>query len=360
MIFRQRAALWHASCSSNFRRFPKGPHKEKQNKNENLTMKKTTLTLLTAAFAVVATHAQTDTGASAGERALDVVRSGEISAGRAPAAPTFSPTATEGKSTAAVEQTEAEKWWSVNAGTGWDSLYMFRGVNVLGNGNGIYWMNAGVGVSPWANGTFTANFWYGVGSWWNGANRHQPYGEIDVTVGYAHEFGPLTLSAGWAYYHFTNIEDSNRNTPTNQNEIYFGASYDIELGKVTITPNSTFYYNIGPQWGTAGGLASGGSSYWSLGLNSKIPVAFDGAVSLAPYTQFNLNFRFNTRTPESTPFNGGNNWQSGIALPIQFTSWFNVSPYVAYSWTWQNLQGPFGNATDVNTWWCGVSANFSY
>lgn len=323
-------------------------------------MKKTTLALLAAAFAAAVAHAQTDTGSSAGERALDEARSGEVSSGGTAAPASTTVAVSDGKKTVAVEETEAEKWWSVNASTGWDSLYMFRGVNVLGNGNGIYWMNAGLGVSPWANGTFTANFWYGVGSWWNGANQHQPYGEIDVTLGYSHEFGPLTLSTGWVYYHFPNITDINGNTPTNQNEIYFGASYKIELGKVTLTPNSTFYYNLGPEWGKAGGLANGGSSYWSFGLNSSIPVAFKGAVSLAPYTQFNLNFRFNNQAPAFTPFNGGNNWQSGIALPVQFTSWFSVSPYVAYSWTWQNLQSPFGGATDVNTWWAGVSANFTY
>ncbi|MBU3664559.1 MAG: hypothetical protein FGM15_01595 [Chthoniobacterales bacterium] len=325
-------------------------------------MKKTTLVLL-GLFAAAAAHAQTETGTSAGERALDESRSGAISSAGTPAAPASTTVAvTDGKSTAVVEETEADKWWSVNAGTGWDSLYMFRGVNVLGNGNGIYWLNAGLGVSPWENGTFTANFWYGVGSWWNGANAHQPYGEIDVTLGYAHEFGPLTLSAGWIYYSFPNVADVNGNTPTSQNEIYFGAAYEIELGKVTITPNSTFYYNLGPEWGKAGGLINGGSSYWSFGLSSSIPLAYDGAVSLAPYTQFNLNFRFNQRANPLTPFSGGNNWQSGIALPIQFTSWFSVSPYVAYSWTWQNLASPFGGVqpTSANTWWGGISANFSY
>jgi hypothetical protein len=266
---------------------------------------------------------------------------------------------------------EEDKWWSVNASTGWDSLYMFRGVNVLGYGNGLYWLGAGIGVSPWENGTFTANVWYGVGSWWNGANRQQPYGELDVTVGYAHTFGALTLSTGWINYYFPNVPASTAvgGATTSQNEIYFGASYAIEVGDITITPNTTYYYNLGPQWGSGGGLANGGSSYWSLGLNSSIPVAYDGAVSLAPYTQFNLNFRFNQRAggdvtaPTVTPFSAGNNWQSGVALPIQFTSWFSVSPYIAYSWTWQNLASPFYpgvSSTSPSTWWGGVSANFTF
>ena len=134
-------------------------------------MKKIIALIAGALLAAPLAHAQTDTGTSAGERALDEARSGVASA----VGPAQSnATASSGKSVA-VEETEADKWWSLNASTGWDSLYMFRGVNVLGNGNGIYWLGAGLGASPWENGTFTANVWYGVGSWWNGANAQQRY-----------------------------------------------------------------------------------------------------------------------------------------------------------------------------------------
>jgi hypothetical protein len=30
-----------------------------------------------------------------------------------------------------VKEEEAHKWWGAELSTGWDSLYMFRGVNVL-------------------------------------------------------------------------------------------------------------------------------------------------------------------------------------------------------------------------------------
>ncbi len=317
--------------------------------------------MLGALLAVPLAQAQVETGTSGVAQSLDEARSGAISAGR---------TQTENVSVAAgqvgskevVVVEEEDKWWSVNASTGWDSLYMFRGVNVLGNGNGIYWLNAGLGIVPWENGEFTANFWYGVGSWWNGANTQTTYGELDVSVGYSHSFGPLTLSTGWIYYYFPNSPDAFDNIPTSQNEIYFGAAYDIEVGSVTLTPNTTYYYNLGPEWGQAGGFANGGSSYWNFGLSANVPVAYDGAVALAPYSQFGLNFGFNNRAATGNGFIGGNNWQTGVALPIQFASWFSVSPYVAYSYQWANLQS-FGTAqatTDVNTWWCGISANFSF
>ena len=95
-----------------------------------------------------------------------------------------------------------------------------------------------------------------------------------------------------------------------------------------------------------------------------MPVAYDGAVSLAPYSQFGLNFGFNNRATTAAGFRGGNNWQTGLALPVQFTSWFSVSPYIAYSYQWQNLPtyADPGNPleTAVNTFWGGISANFSF
>jgi len=299
--------------------------------------------LLTAPLAM----AQVETGTSAGAQALDRARSAPISAGRAPT--TVSVTdykSVGGKDIVVIE--EDDKWWSVNASTGWDSLYMFRGVNVLGNGNGLYWLGADIGISPWEGGTITPGVWYGVGSHYNYANTGNAYGELDVFVDFTQEFGNLALSVGWIYYWYPTTSEA-------QNEIYFGLAYDIEVGAVTITPNTTYYYNLGPELGTPGGVVNGGASWWQFGLDLSIPVAYDGAVSLEPYTVFGLNFGFNNNNFGNNRFNGGNNWETGIALPIQFTSWFGLSPYVAYSYQWQQLAG-----TAVNTWWAGVSANFSF
>jgi hypothetical protein len=324
-------------------------------------MKKIIALFVGSLLAVPLAQAQTETGTSAGARALDQARSGAISAGRAPTTVSVTDYKTaSGKEVTVIE--EEDKWWSVNASTGWDSLYMFRGVNVLGNGNGIYWLGGDVGVTPWTDGSITAGVWYGVGSWWNGANAQTRYGELNVFADYTHTFGNLALSVGWVYYYFPNTQDANGNIPTHQNEIYFGAAYDIEIGSVTITPNTTYYYNVGPEFGMTGGFAPGGSSYWVLGLDASVPVAYDGAVSLEPYTQFGVNFGFNFNNFGNNRFNGGNNWQTGVALPIQFTSWFGISPYVAYSYQWQQLPsfGANQGATAINTWWAGVSANFSF
>lgn len=326
-------------------------------------MKKIIALIASALLAAPLAMAQVETGTSAGAEALDQARSGAISAGRT-TAETVTVTdykTASGKEVVVVE--EEDKWWSVNASTGWDSLYMFRGVNVLGNGNGIYWLGGDVSVSPWENGSITAGVWYGVGSWWNGANTQARYGELDVFADFTQTFGNLALSVGWIYYYYPNTPAVAGGANSSQNEIYFGAAYDIALGNITITPNTTYYYNVGPEAGAPGGIVNGGSSYWILGLDISVPVAYDGAVALEPYTQFGINFGFNNNNFGNTRFNGGNNWQTGLALPIQFTSWFSISPYIAYSYQWQQLVAGAGTgtgATAINTWWGGISANISY
>jgi len=342
-------------------------------------MKKIIALITSALLAAPLAMAQVETGTSAGAQALDRARSAPISAGR-----TTSGTVTltdyktaSGKEVVVVE--EDDKWWSVNASTGWDSLYMFRGVNVLGNGNGLYWLGADASVSPWENGTITAGVWYGVGSHWNGANSQTRYGELDIFAEYTHTFGNLSATVGWVLYWYPNGQWENQGTGegyygTAQNEIYFGLAYDIELGSITITPNTTYYYNVGPEFGSPGGAVNGGSSWWQIGIDASIPIAYDGAVALEPYTLLGINFGLNDTvwsdgTGWANRFNGANNWQTGVALPIQFTSWLSVSPYVAYSYQMRNLPSygytdlDAGNAalmTAINTWWCGISANISF
>jgi len=322
-------------------------------------MIKKLIALMTGSLlAIQIAGAQTESGSSSGARALDESRS-DAASSVAPAKPEAAAVVVvDGKkSKEVIVEEPADKWWSVFASTGWDSLYMFRGVNVLGNGNGIYWASGGLGITPWENGSFNANIWYGVGSWWNGANAQARYGEVDLTASYTHTFDALSLTAGWIYYYYPNVGK------TSQNEIFFGASYAIEIGKFTLTPNTTYYYNVGPELGKTGGIVNGGSSYWSLGLNGSLPIGFDGAVSLAPYTQFNINFGFNNKDGGATRYNGGNNWQTGVALPVAFTSWLTVSPYIAYSYQWNSFIAGAGTGTGltaVNTFWGGISATVTF
>src|ERR1700704_3797924 len=93
-----------------------------------------------------------------------------------------------------IEKEEARKWWAASLSTGWDSLYMFRGVNVLrfdedGNlqkyGSSLYWTQVNVSFMPTEHDTITLGGWiaFGIGN--------TKYKEFDGTVNYVHTFGDL-------------------------------------------------------------------------------------------------------------------------------------------------------------------------
>jgi len=273
---------------------------------------------------------------------------GEQTVSNAPATPTTTAVvASDGKGTkAVVVEEEDEKWWTINAYTGWDSLYMFRGVNILGNGRGIYWLGGNIGITPWENGSFTPGIWYGTST-----SRSRNYNELDVSLDYTHSFGPVSASFGWIYYYYP--DNFGLGGPNlSQNELYWKLAYGAEIGSVSITPSATYFLNVGPNVGD-GGWTQPGASYLLLRVDSSIPLIGE-TVSLAPWTAFGLNFDFNSRNNGSF-FNGGNNWELGLSVPVQITDWFSISGYVAYSYQWEDLVG-----TDENTWWAGASASFSF
>jgi hypothetical protein len=308
-------------------------------------MKKVLALIATLLLAAPLAQAQTETGTSAGALALDRARSAPISAGGPTTEATVSVVDGKSMNKEVVVVEEEDKWWSVNASTGWDSLYMFRGANVLGNGRGVYWLGGDIGITPWENGAFTAGVWYGVSS-----STSRQYQELDVFVDYTHSFGPLDASFGWIYYYYPNNFGLG-GADLSQNELYWALAYNIEVGAVTFTPNMTYFLNVGPHAGN-GGWTEPGASYLLLQLDASMSVT--DWLAVEPYVAYGINFGFNANN-NGNLFDGGNNFQLGVALPISVTSWFGISPYVAYSYQWQDIVG-----TDENTWWAGVSANFSF
>jgi hypothetical protein len=306
------------------------------------------LLTLFAGVALVApmASAQVETGTSAGAAALDRSRSAPVSAGET-AATTETVVVSDGKSLnkKIVIEEEPEKWWSVNVSTGWDSLYMFRGANLLGNGRGLYWLGGDVSITPWENGALTAGVWYGTST-----SSSREYNELNVFVDYTHSFGALDASFGWVYYYYPNNFGLG-GADVNQNELYWALAYNLEVGPFTITPNATYFLNIGPDINN-GGWTKPGASYLLLQIDASASIT--DWLAVEPWVAYGLNFGFNSRNNGSF-WNGGNNFELGLALPIQITSWFGVSPYVAYSYQWEDIIG-----TDENTWWAGVSANFSF
>jgi hypothetical protein len=248
---------------------------------------------------------------------------------------------------------EERKWWGASLSTGWDSLYMFRGVNILrGNddyGSSLYWTDLSVTWNITDNDFLTVGVWqaFGIGN--------TAYKETDAYVNYTHTFGNLAASFGYIFYYYGNSE-------LYQNELNWKLAYTIELpAGITIVPSLTYYLNLGPDYegferGT--GAVETASSYLLARIDAGIPIYKD-IVSLAPWFAFGSSFDYNAKTAGNsegfTFFTGANNIEFGIGLPIKINDVITVYGYGAYSYQWEGLLG-----TEPSTFWGGAKVTFSF
>ena len=250
---------------------------------------------------------------------------------------------------------EPLKWYGANLSTGWDSVYMFRGVNVISHGaygnnssygSGIYWTDLALTWNITKNDSLSIEGWQGFGT------QNTSYKEFDLLTTYTHTIGDLALSAGYTLYYLFP-------TGTNMyaNELNIKAAYNIKAGAATITPSLAYYYDLGPDIDGGKGAVKRNSSYLLARIDGSIPLYKD-IVSLAPWTAFGVNFQYNARTTNNNVdfFNGVNNWEIGLAVPIKVNSVITVSGYAAYSYAFYNLWG----TTDPSTFYGGAKVNFAF
>ena len=81
-------------------------------------------------------------------------------------------------------------------------------------------------------------------------------------------------------------------------------------------------------------------------------------VSLAPWTAFGVNFEYNARVSNGNTdfYNGVNNLEIGLAVPVKINNMISVSAYGAYSYAFYNLWG----TTDPSTFWGGAKVTLSF
>lgn len=242
---------------------------------------------------------------------------------------------------------QPSKWWNAEFSTGWDSLYMFRGVNVLRNdkkyGSGLYWID---GNATW---NITDNDFLTVGAWYAVGLGNTTYKELDVYTNYTRTFGDLSVNLGYIFYYV--VEG-----PSYSHELNAGLSYEFDLGFMTLVPSITYFFNLGPGLDNLG-FAKPASSYLDLRLDAEIPLYKD-IIALAPWIAYGINFSYNfqeTGPDSSDTFNGGNNLELGIGLPIQLTEIVGLYAYGAYSYQWQDLVG-----TQPSTFWGETSLILSF
>jgi len=263
-----------------------------------------------------------------------------------------------------VVQEEAKPAWSASLSTGWDSLYMFRGVNVLrrditGSGNewdnGLQWTSASFTYNLTPNDSLTLTPWMAYGL--SGADA---YKEFDLSLNYAHTIDNLTLGLGYTFYDV--IQDASRGLGTSQaayaNELNASVAYNLDLVFMKLTPSVTYFYNIGPdnEDGTNHGLMSSAASYLSLRLDGS--VAITDRLSLNPYVGYGINFRQNWE--DTKEFNGSNNVEYGVAAPFKINNTITVSAYIAQSIAFQEINNAVGSDTRQFTTFGGAKVTFSF
>lgn len=245
---------------------------------------------------------------------------------------------------------EKEKAWEAALSTGWDSLYMFRGLNCLrdgqGYGAGLYWTDLQLTWNMTKSDFLTLEVWQAF------ATSGPSYRETDAIISYTRILpGDVSLTLDYEFQY----GDSDGNYYAN--ELGLSVARDFEIGIVTLTPSISYAFDLGPDSETGPGMVKAGSGFLLFRLDGNLPVYRD-IIALAPWTAFGVNFEYNTKDTsdgESVPFNGANNFELGISVPIKINQYVSVSGYGAYSYAFANL-----TSTQPNTFWGGVSVAVSY
>ncbi len=251
-------------------------------------------------------------------------------------------------STASAGEETSSTTWSGNLSTGWDSLYMFRGVNQLpgfgGYGSSLSWTSLTLVWSPTEVDSLSIGKWaaFGVGD--------TDYKELDAYAVYTRTLGAISLSLGYAFYAVLNEPGG-----LFSHDLNFAAGYEVRWGTATITPGLLYAFNLGPRPGD-GGYVEQLSSYLEFRLDGNIPLPVR-AVSLTPWATVGFNFRHNVtgRTDPPSPFVGGDHISLGVALPFALRESVSIAPYVATSFEWSDLVD-----TRPVTFWGGTSVTVAF
>ena len=285
------------------------------------------------------------------------------------------------------------------ASENYDSLYMFRGVNMIPNA-GILSTTVCPVWNITENDKISLPLWYGtaVGKTQSGPSFNnndgymtpgyglQNFRELDIPIDYTHKMGDWAVGAGYTLYSFYNAAPQGvgvqslrsaggknlvqgANGPAQQavmNEVNEHVAYTFKTGLGTITPSLTYFQQLGTSTDYSNGWINAGSSYLSPSITSRIPLTCikkDGSITFNPNTQLNYSFRYNNSYNPSfegtgtnpKPYTGFNNWEFQLPVTWQVTKNWSVTGYWAYSYQNANL---YGTANSQGWAGCSVGATF--
>ena len=243
-----------------------------------------------------------------------------------------------------VVEEEPTKFWGAALSTGWDSLYMFRGANVLRGdlsyGSGIYWTDLNVTFNLTDSDSITLGTWVAFGT------QKTSYKEFDFYASYTKAIGDLSLSFGYSFYYAFS-------EPLYAHELNAIVEYTFDFGFMSLTPSVGYYFNLGPSLSNKG-FADPATSYLLLKLAASVPIVKD-VVSIDPYISYGTNFEYNV-DEFGNKFSGANDIQVGVSVPFAITENISIVGYGAYSYAFEKLFG----TTRHNTFWGGGKVEFSF
>lgn len=200
---------------------------------------------------------------------------------------------------------------------GYDSRYMFRGVEVFPNHSSLLSSDLSVSLDG-----FTADIW-------GAAAGTGDYKEIDYTLSYTHSlFSDLNGTVGYIYYSYPT-----ERIPNTQ-EVFVGLSLDKwEF----VTPSVTYWYDFDQLQ----------ASYLEARLTGHVKVC--SHFTLNPYVAASYSFRYNS------PKNAFNDIEMGVSGDIILTSNLTFSPYISYGY-------PMDAIRDFQSqqWWGGAKLSVSF
>jgi hypothetical protein len=220
-----------------------------------------------------------------------------------------------------VTEQETSDWWSIAFTTQYSSKYIFRGVNSL-PGSGIYVAELTSSVYD-----FSFDVWQAVGV-------RRSYDEVDFTLEWDRQFGPMTFSAGYVNYYIPNDDGLSLGYRDTQ-EFLVAAAYNIIS---SLTASLTYNYDFDKLDG----------SYLELRLDDSFEI-IKHLASINPYASLSYDFHYNSKTYAL------NNLQTGLEMPISLGKHVTISGFAALSIPLHAING-FAR----NEGWGGFSITFSF
>jgi hypothetical protein len=194
-------------------------------------------------------------------------------------------TTVDGKSVAAkAVEPEAEPPYQVAGTTGYDSLYMWRGVPVQGK-------RGAVRNLLWGQATLeTHGFTLGV--WGAGTPTKNEYDEFDASLAYSHEFEEIGLELSGSYSYYLYPWDH-----SDTHELFVSAAY---THLPIVTPSIGYYHDVD--------MVDGGILQARVEAELK---AIPERLTITPFALVTYDFRYNS---DSCAWN---NFEAGVQVRVE-------------------------------------------